>query len=75
MTLRGKLAERSENAKIDVVYLDNNTGKEINLHRPYIDRIFLPGTSEKPKKVLGIHGYNKYGNVVDFFEKTKEVLA
>ena len=57
------------------IYIDNNTGKEINLHRPYIDRVFLPGTSEKPKKILGVHGYNKHGNVVDFFEKTKEVLA
>lgn len=74
-TLRGKLSERPTNAKIEVVYFDNNTGKELNLHRPTIDRIYLPGTGEKPKKVLGIHGYNKTGAVVDFFQKTKEALA
>lgn len=28
-------------------YLDNNTGKELNLHRPYIDRIELPGRDGK----------------------------
>lgn len=31
-----------ENADPRVIYLDNNTGKEINLHRPYIDRIYIP---------------------------------
>jgi broad specificity phosphatase PhoE len=38
----GKRPANTENAKPHTLYLDNNTGKEINLHRPYIDRIELP---------------------------------
>lgn len=44
------------------LYLDNNTSKEINLHRPYIDRIYVPGKSSfTPKKVLGVHGWTSSG--------------
>jgi isoleucyl-tRNA synthetase len=49
---------KTKNAKIITVYVDNNTGKEINLHRPYIDRIYVPWKSSfTPKKVLGVHGW------------------
>ena len=100
------LGRKVVNAEPFTIYLDNNTGKEINLHRPYIDRIYVPGTSpltplprgrgegeggvgvrfpegrageevhspKLPKKVLGVHGYNKKGDVVDFFNETKKVL-
>lgn len=36
------LPEKVKNAQLHTLYLDNNTGKELNLHRPYIDRIELP---------------------------------
>lgn len=33
-------------------------GTELNLHRPYIDSILLaPKNAQKPKKVLGVHGW------------------
>lgn len=38
----GKRTSHTENAQPHTLYLDNNTGKEINLHRPYIDKIELP---------------------------------
>ena len=58
MTLCGKLTDNPKNVQIDSIYLDNNTGKEINLHRPYIDRIYVPWKSFfTPKKVLGVHGW------------------
>lgn len=45
-----------KNCEVRKFYIDNNTGKEINLHRPYIDRIYVPGKSSfTPKKVLGVH--------------------
>jgi isoleucyl-tRNA synthetase len=31
-----------ENADPRIIYLDNNTGRELNLHRPTIDNIYLP---------------------------------
>jgi hypothetical protein len=34
--------KRFKNAEPVTLYLNNNTGKEINLHRPYIDRIYVP---------------------------------
>lgn len=37
------LTKRIHNCEIIPFYIDNNTGKELNLHRPYIDRIELPG--------------------------------
>ncbi len=61
-----------KNAEPTTIYVDNNTGRELNLHRPTIDRIYLPGTGGKPRKVLGIHGYNKTGAVVDFFASMKD---
>lgn len=50
-----------ENADPRVIYLDNNTGKEIQQQ----------SSSFTPKKVLGVHGYNKRGDVVDFFATLK----
>jgi broad specificity phosphatase PhoE len=56
------LKRNIKNCEIIPLYIDNNTGKEINLHRPYIDRIYVPGKSSfTPKKVLGVHGWTSSG--------------
>lgn len=50
-------------------------GVEFNLHKPYIDSIFLaPKNARKAKKVLGVHGFRRNDSVVDFFAKAKENL-
>jgi isoleucyl-tRNA synthetase len=50
-------------------------GVEFNLHKPYIDSVFLaPKNARKPKKVLGIHGFRRTENVVDFFAQTAKNL-
>ncbi len=36
------LTKRIHNCEILPFYIDNHTGRELNLHRPYIDRIELP---------------------------------
>lgn len=36
------LKKNIKNCQIIPLYIDNNTGKELNLHRPYIDRIYVP---------------------------------
>lgn len=44
---------RFANCSLHTLYLDHNTGKELNLHRPYIDRIYVPAekhTAEKQDK-------------------------
>lgn len=41
------LTKRIHNCEIIPFYIDKNTGKELNLHRPYIDRIELPGKDGK----------------------------
>lgn len=46
-----KRTNHTENAQPHTLYLDNNTGKEINLHRPYIDRIELPGKNGNLKRI------------------------
>ena|GEM_PF-1328988 len=38
------LPEKVKNAQLHTVYLDNKTGKELNLHRPTVDNIFLPSS-------------------------------
>lgn len=64
------LNKNLKNCEIRKFYIDNNTGKEINLHRPYIDRIYLPAEEKKEKrkekkggirKVLGVHGWTSSG--------------
>jgi hypothetical protein len=47
----GKRTNHTENAQPHTLYLDNNTGKEINLHRPYIDKIELPGKNGNLKRI------------------------
>ena len=39
---REKRLEKTDNATPHTLYLDNDTGKELNLHRPTIDAIELP---------------------------------
>lgn len=52
--LRGKsIRDKVENATPETFILDVANKTQLNLHRPYIDLIFLaPEKSEKPKKVL-----------------------
>lgn len=46
-----KATDQTRNADYYTLYLDHNTGKEINLHRPYIDRIYIPAEKHAAKKV------------------------
>ena len=56
----------------DGTYIYTNSGKEVDLHRPYIDQICIKNdNARKAKSVLWIHWFNRTGNVVDFFEWTK----
>jgi predicted alpha/beta hydrolase family esterase len=51
-----------ENAKPRTFILDNANKGLLNLHKPYIDSIFLaPRNARKPKKVLAVHGYKSRG--------------
>lgn len=51
-----------KNTEMRTFYIDNNTGRELNLHRPTIDKIYLPKVSMfTPKKVLGVHGWTSSG--------------
>ena len=36
------LKKNIKNCQIIPLYIDNNTGKELNLHRPTIDRLYIP---------------------------------
>jgi broad specificity phosphatase PhoE len=67
-SFQGEKSPSLKNCESRIFYFDNNTGKELNLHRPTIDTVYLPAKSPfMPKKVLAIHGYNRTGKVVDFF--------
>ena len=40
------------------IYYDRSSQKQLNLHKPYIDSVFLaPKNARKVKKVLGVHGW------------------
>lgn len=56
-----------ENYDVDYIFSDSCT--PLNLHRPYIDSIFLaPQNAKKAKKILGVHGFKRTDAVIDFFE-------
>lgn len=48
---REKRLERTDNATPHTLYLDNDTGKELNLHRPTIDTIELPWKNGNLKRI------------------------
>lgn len=51
-----------KNAEIETFILDVAHKKQLNLHKPYIDSIFLaPKNARKAEKVLGIHGWTSRG--------------
>ena len=50
-------------------------GVEFNLHKPYIDSVFLaPKNARKAGKVLGVHGFCRTDDVVDFLKWTRKNL-
>lgn len=54
-----KIQKEVKNATIETFILDVANKKQLNLHKPYIDSIFLaPKNARKAKKVLGVHGWN-----------------
>jgi hypothetical protein len=47
-----------KNAITETFILDLENKKALNLHKPYIDSVFLaPKNTRKAKKVLGVHGW------------------
>ena len=78
------LPEKVSNAQCHVLYLDNNTGKELNLHRPYIDRIYIPSSKPHPNPLLTGEGTGidplpspargRVGDEVNSFKAPKKVL-
>ena len=68
-----KSLERNKAYQIDYVFSDSCTS--FNLHKPYIDSVFLaPKSTDKVKKVLGVHGYCRSDAVIDFLEGTRKNL-
>ncbi len=74
--LTGKKApNKTHNADTKTFILDVANKNLLNLHKPYIDSIFLaPKNTQKAKKVLGVHGYCRNDTVVDFLEGTQKNL-
>ncbi len=61
--------------KKDWKYFYSNSWKEIDLHKHFVDEIFIKNDKNfKAKKVLGIHGFLRTKDGIGFFEKTKENL-
>lgn len=58
--LRGdNLRQEVKNASLETFILDVANKHLLNLHKPYIDSVFLtPKNARKAKKVLGVHGWN-----------------
>jgi valyl-tRNA synthetase len=55
-----KTAKSPENAKIETFILDVAHKNLLNLHKPYIDSVFLaPKNARKAGKVLGVHGFRR----------------
>ena len=69
------LDNKSDNIKelYSVKYVFSNSWKELDLHRPYIDNIFIKNENNfVAKDILWIHGFKRHPEaLIDFFEKTK----
>ena len=72
----GQLERREVDEKVKYFFKGGEfDGVEFNLHKPYIDSVFLaPNNSHRAKKVLGVHGFKRTESVVDFFEQTANTL-
>ena len=66
----GQLEKRDVEGKVKYFFKRGEfDGTEFNLHKPYIDSIFLaPQNAKKAKKVLGVHGFKRTDAVIDFLE-------
>lgn len=63
-----------KNAETMTYILDVANKQQLNLHKPYIDSIFLaPENTEKPKKVLGVHGMMSDITKQSWIERKKEI--
>lgn len=61
--------------KEDWKYYFTDNWKELDLHRPYIDKVLVKDENNfKAKNVLGVHGYDRTMKVVDFLAWVKESL-
>lgn len=61
--------------KKDNKYYYTVTWKEVDLHKHFVDQIFVKNEKWiKAKKVLGIHGFLRNKDIIDFFEWTKSNL-
>lgn len=70
-----KIRDEVKNATTETFILDNANKTPLNLHKPYIDSVFLENPkARKAKKVLGVHGYCRSDAVVDFLEGTRKNL-
>ena len=70
-----KTQKKSRNAETQTFILDVANRQQLNLHKPYIDSVFLKNSkARKAKKVLGVHGFCRTEDVIDFLEGTKKNL-